>query len=193
MSDHRIDYKRYLNKNIKYMTSYEILKYDDAYIELIYEEEFESLDALRAKEGKYQREMDCVNKMIQGRTRKEYYEENKPHILAQIKEYREINKEEMKEKRIQYYQEHKEEILEQKHEYYQDNKEQIHEYNQKYRKENIEQLTIKGKQYYDENKAKIIEKKKIKIECCCGSIYRRSEKARHEKSKKHLEYIKNSV
>jgi hypothetical protein len=193
MSDHWRDYRRYLNKNIKYLTSFELLKFADAYIELIYEGEFESQNALERKEGEYQREMDCVNKVIAGRTQKEYYEENKQQILEQIKEYREINKEEIKEKRIQYYQEHREEILEQKHEYNEAHKDEKHEYNQKYYKENTEQIIIKGKQYYDENKAKIIEKKKIKIECCCGSIYRGGERARHEKTKKHQLFLQNKV
>ena len=189
MSDHWRDYRRYLNKNIKYLTSFELLKFTDAYIELIYEGEFESQNALERKEGEYQREMDCVNKVISGRTQKEYYEENKPHILEQTKEYREIHKEEIKEKRNQYYQEHKDEILEQKHEYYQDNKEEKHEYNQQYYKKNIEQIIIKGKQYYDKNQAKILEKKKKQYTCECGIVCNVGNKSRHEHSKTHLAFL----
>jgi hypothetical protein len=116
MADHRRVYKSFLSKKGNYVTSYEIVKYADAYIELLFEGEFESLDNLRKKEGEYIREMECVNRCIAGRTRqewqKEYYEINKPHILVQMKEYRVNHKPETLEYNSNYYEKNKEIILE---------------------------------------------------------------------------------
>ena len=74
-----------------------------------------------------------------------------------------------------------------------------------YRKENKEKVAIQQhkkylnnqekkkderKQYYKEKKILINEKAKIPMTCVCGSTFRKSDKARHERSKKHQEFIK---
>ena len=46
------------------------------------------------------------------------------------------------------------------------------------------------KQYHIDNKEKIDEYKKTKFTCECGAIYTKPHKTRHEKSKKHLNFIK---
>jgi hypothetical protein len=43
--------------------------------------------------------------------------------------------------------------------------------------------------YYEKNQKQILEKNKIKTTCECGSIYNKDTKARHEKSKKHINYL----
>jgi hypothetical protein len=55
-SDHKRNFKRYLKSSGKYCASFEILKYDDAYIEII--ESYSGLDRhyLFKKEGEYIRE-----------------------------------------------------------------------------------------------------------------------------------------
>ena len=92
MTDHRKNYKQYLDKKKNYITSYEIIQYEDAYIELLFEGEFESKNALERKEGNYIREMNCVNKIIAGRTPKEWREDNKDHVAEHMTQYREENK-----------------------------------------------------------------------------------------------------
>ena len=72
----------------------------------------------------------------------------------------------------------------------QEYKKKDNEKHKKYRDENKEKETNRHKKYYDENK----EKRKEKITCECGSIVRKSDIARHCKSKKHIAYIqKNNV
>lgn len=175
MSDHRRDYKRYLNKTFGYITSYELLKHEDAYIELIYEGEFESQNALERKEGEYQREMDCVNKLIAGRTQKERYNDNKESIA---------------EKSNQYYKENKPQILERNKKWHEKNKESIAEKSKKWEENNKEHRAKNRKERYEENKDEINKKAKEKFTCGCGSVCRIGDKSTHEKSKKHLEYIK---
>ena len=57
-----------------------------------------------------------------------------------------------------------------------------------YTEENKDKLKDKFKEYYEKNKDKILEKQKEKINCQCGSIIRRSDMARHKKTKKHINF-----
>ena len=95
----------------------------------------------------------------------------------QIKEYRQANKDKIKEQKKEYRQANKDKIKEQKKEYYQANKQKISEQN---------------KEHYQANKQKISERDKQKIECECGSIVRRSDIAKHKRSKKHSNYKLNN-
>ena len=45
------------------------------------------------------------------------------------------------------------------------------------------------KEWREANKEKISEKRKEKYTCACGSILRKADKARHERTKKHQEFI----
>jgi len=78
MSKHRYDYKKYsAGQGRSYVSSYEILKYPDAYIELLKNLKCLCKDELLREEGKLIRSTDnCVNKNIAGRTIKEYREDN---------------------------------------------------------------------------------------------------------------------
>jgi len=80
-SNHKTDYKSYLAGKIEHsITSFEILQFDDAYIELIEETKFESKSHMEKREGQLIREMDCVNKLIAGRKNAEWREDNKEII-----------------------------------------------------------------------------------------------------------------
>ena len=46
-----------------------------------------------------------------------------------------------------------------------------------------------NKQHYVDNRNRIIEQKKQKVICCCGRSYTKSVKARHNKTKFHINYI----
>ena len=77
-SKHTYNYKNYLlSGKSDYITSFEIIKHGDSYIELIEECENISKDELRMKEGEHIRKNTCVNKKIEGRTFQEYYEASK--------------------------------------------------------------------------------------------------------------------
>jgi len=111
-------------------------------IELIENYVCNSKNELERKEGEHIKNNDCVNKVIAGRTKKEYYNDNKNKILEKAKEYKEANK------NI---------ILEKKKEHYEANKQQIL---------NIKKIRVVcecGKEYTKGNKSKhIITKKHIK-------------------------------
>jgi len=171
--EHRNNYKYWLeDNNKKYMYSYEILKYDDYYIELLEDYPCENKQQLKKKEGEYQREMKCVNKRIECRTKKEYYIDNKEQIKEYHKQYYNDNKEKAK----QYHNDNKEKILEYQKQHYIDNKDKIKQYN---------------KQYRNDNKEKIKERKKQKITCDCGCIVNKSSITRHKKTIKHKKLIES--
>ena len=95
LSKHKGDFKAWKKGKHHYITSYELIKYDDVYIELLELCPCSNKMELCRREGQLQREMDCVNKGIAGRTRKEYRDDNK----EKIKEYVEANKEKINEMR----------------------------------------------------------------------------------------------
>ena len=88
-SKHKSDYKRYLNGNFNFVSSFEILKYSDAFIELVEDYPCENKSELRKREGLLTlQSTNCVNKHIAGRTeqeyKKEYLEQNKDKINAKF-------------------------------------------------------------------------------------------------------------
>ena len=161
---HKYDLKQFNNGKYHYVTSYEIVKYDDAFIEMI--EKYENVNKmeLRKYEGHTIRNTKCVNKRIEGSRskeemkeyQKEYYEINNDKIKEyqkeyreinndKIKEYREINKDKLKEQQKEYYETHKE----QKKEYQLINKDKIKEY----REINNDKIKEQRKAYNESQKA----------------------------------------
>jgi hypothetical protein len=118
---HRDDYKKWLNGKHCYITSFDLVKYDDCYIELIEEYPCENKEQLHKKEGEYIRKMDCVNRCIAGRTNIEWYKDNR----EKRKEYRQDNKGKLVEYFKQHYQKNREKKLEQVKQYQQENREKI--------------------------------------------------------------------
>jgi len=110
LAKHKSDFKKYLDGEQHYYTSFQVLKTDDCKIELIEKFPCDSKDELSAREGHFIRQMDCVNKQIAGRTPKEWYDENKEQRLEQMKQYYNDNKETIRIQQKQYYEENKEAI-----------------------------------------------------------------------------------
>ena len=87
---------------------------ENCFIELIEAKECKSKDESSQPEGKHIRELICVNRKIEGRTYKNYYEEKKEQILEQNKKYRKDNKQRISEQSKIYRQENKEKLSEKK-------------------------------------------------------------------------------
>jgi hypothetical protein len=88
----------------------QIIDIGDAYIELIEEYACDNKMELERREGEIMRTMDCVNTRIEGRTRLEYYQDNKESIIVSTKQYQQANKERIASQKDQYYQDNKESI-----------------------------------------------------------------------------------
>ena len=69
MAEHRANYKKYSNEKFYYLTSFEIVKYDDAEIILIEAFSCETKDELHARERYWiEYTIKCVNKYLPTRT-----------------------------------------------------------------------------------------------------------------------------
>ena len=101
---HKSDYKKYLKGLRSNMTSFDILKNNDYKIELLEDCKIKTKDELTSRERHFIEHNDCVNKVIPGRTdkeyrdankenKKQYYDLNKEHLIEKKKIYRDANKE----------------------------------------------------------------------------------------------------
>ena len=118
LTGHVIDYKRWQNGKHNYVTSFELVKLEDHVIDLVEAFPCKSKDELHAREGHFIRLFKdiIVNKLVAGRTKKEYNEEynvvNKDKISKKQKEHYQANKQSKLEKVKQYHQANKQSILE---------------------------------------------------------------------------------
>jgi len=184
IKEHKNDYKRYLNNKYHYISSFEIVKYDDCKIELLEELKCDNKKEQLEKEKYYIQNNDCVNRCIPIRTKGEYYENNKEKIKEYQKEYNENNKEKIKEYRNEYYENNKEKIKE----YREANKEKMKEYKKKYYENNKEKMKEYQKEYQKEYKKEYYENNKDKYKCelCNFNTFNKTNYTKHLKTKKHL-------
>jgi len=172
-SGHKGDYKEYLKGKKAYITSFELIKHDDCYIELIEDCPSDNRNQLERREGQIIRETDCVNRITPGRTKKEYYQNNKIEFIEKSKIRYENNKDQIKKQHKIRYENNKEKILERSKKYNEANREEVLNYLKKYREKNKEQL---------------YKKKKERIVCECGAVINRAARARHMRSNKHKDW-----
>ena len=116
-----------------------------------------------------------LNKNMPSRDKKEWYNVNKVSIAKKGKEWYNVNKVAISEKKKEYREKNKVAISEKGKEYYREHKVAICE---------------KKKNYREKNKVAISEKRSKKYTCECGSTIRKSSKSQHEKTKKHMKFLK---
>jgi len=182
MDKHRCDYKQWLQGKASLIMSYKMFEQygiENCKIILIENCPCESKDELAAREAYYIRNFECVNKIVPGRTKKEYREDNKEAIKEREKQYREDNKEAIK----QYREDNKEAIKQ----YREDNKEKL----KQYREDNKEKISEQRKQWREANKETNKNRRGRKYICECGSETCFDHKSRHERTQKHVNFINN--
>jgi hypothetical protein len=152
--------------------------------------DIETKEELVRKEGKYARLLHAtLNKRCPGRTKQEYYKDNKDTI---IQEYKQINKEKLQETRKLYKQKHKEQISEYNKQYHEKNKASIHNRQRLYRElnpPNKERIREYSRQYREQNREEIKQRKREKILCECGCTVSNNCMKRHQKTQKHKELM----
>ena len=200
-SKHKKDFKNYTQGNFSYISSFEILQYDDAYIELVENFSCENKEQLQKREGEIIRDnlTNCANKRIEGRTGQQYYLDNKEKIDKQHKQYYSDNKAKIDARNKQWTEINKDKIKTIKQQYYLNNKDEIDARNQQYYLHNKDEIDKKHQQYYLNNKDKIkirsqqnyFINNKEKITCECGSIYTKHYQLVHFRTKKHINFINN--
>jgi len=91
--------------------------WDNWYIELYEEYPCENKEQLGKREGEVIRLIGTLNSRIEGRTKREYYEDNMNKIVEQMKQFYKANKENKLEYQKTYYEKNRERIIEQRRQY----------------------------------------------------------------------------
>ena len=68
-------------------------------------------------------------------------------------------------------------------------KDRLKELKKKYNLENRNKVFIQRKAYREKHREQIQKKQKIKMNCICGCSFNKKSKSRHEKTKKHIQYL----
>jgi hypothetical protein len=124
---HLSDYNQYLRGQRSYVTSFGIIDKSNYEIVLVEDYPCENEIELEMREAEYIKNNECVNKCVPGRTKEEYYQDNREKIL---------------DKQKQYYQENNEKILERNKNYYELNKDK----KKQYREQNREKISRRSKE-----------------------------------------------
>jgi hypothetical protein len=176
LKDHKTRYNLWKTDNTRqtFLSSFELLDFDDYKIELIENFPCDTEQELYKREGFYMKlhRPFIVNIHILTRTQQEWRDEHKP--LKQG-----INK--------KYYEENKEYIKEQHKQYIADNQEKVKETKKKHYEENKEAILSKDKIYYNKNIDKIKERNHTLKKCdTCNIEVKRHSYYAHLKTKNHL-------
>jgi hypothetical protein len=199
MGGHRTKFKSYCVRSCNYVSSFDVLEIGDAYIELVEYCSCGTKAELERREGEVQRDTNCVNKHIAGRTPSEYRTENKDKLKAwRAKHYAE-NKDKLKAWRAKHYAENKDKLKAWQAKYYDENKDKIKTYKSIYRAENKDKIKTyksiyraenkdKIKEYLAENRVRISARARENIDCECGTEVSRGALSNHRRSKKHKQW-----
>lgn len=161
--EHKYDMTRRNSPLYQFMKENDLSKFN---IVLIEDFPCNSKKELNNREGLYQRKYKdtLLNDRIEGRTKKEYHEDNKKQIKKYMYEYRIKNNDKLKE-----YDKNRK------------NKEERYKKHNEWSKIPENKLKLKEKER---------ERRKNKIICPCGSKYSIRIKPKHFQTKKHQDYIK---
>ena len=161
LKKHESNYRAYKCDTYPFVTSFHVLCNGDYDISIVETVEVSSIKELRQIEGRHIKAFNCVNKMVAGRTNKEYHQQNKESIHVKQKQYREFHKD----------------VIQTRGKYY-------YELNKKLIRE-------KQNNYRLENKDKIQAHKSKVVVCECGMSSTTSHIQRHRRTKKHIQYMKS--
>ena len=147
-------------------------------IELIEDYPCNNVDELHKREGHWIRTLNAtLNRVMAGRTPKEYRDEHKCKMKEYMKQYRINNYDVLTLNEKRYREQHRD-------------KDKMKQYNKQYRIDNYSRLKNNETQYREQNKEKIQAYRSEAHVCTvCGITYTNGHKARHERTKKHLQAL----
>ena len=114
LCEHKSKYKEWKEGKYQYTSSFEIIKYDDAYIELLEDFPCDNKKELNRREGQLIRQNACVNKCVAGRTNEEWKQENKEKVVGYQRAHYDANKDVCMLRAKTHYQNNKESIAQYK-------------------------------------------------------------------------------
>ena len=189
---HRNSYTSYLAGKSGFVSAYALFDeygVENCKIELVEYYACNNKEELEAREGQIQREVDCINKRVAGRTPEQYREENREVISERKKEEYQKHREERLDKAREYRAQegHSEKHSQYCKERYINKKDEIQIKRKEHRENNLEKVREQERQAYQRNKAV----KQRPWTCECGITMCFSAKSRHLKTNKHQQYLQN--
>jgi hypothetical protein len=179
---HKNDSKRSNRKIFNHINN---IGWDNVRIILISEHCLESKEHLLREEDRHIKEckddimcLNCIRAHVP-------YEEKVEYKRKYGKEYREQNKEQILERDRNYYKQNRDRLINYQKEYLEKNREKVKSRKHNYYEQNKEEISEHKKEHYKKIKDKLL----TKYNCICGSEIVICCKARHEKSKKHINFI----
>lgn len=131
------------------------------------------------------------NSSTEARIREEYWRDTLQAILNERRAYcsEEAKVERDKLWKAQYYQEHVDKIKTRMDQYRQEHADEIKAQKAQHYQEHADEIKTQRAQYRQEHAEELRAKKAVKYECVCGTICCIDGKARHERSKKHQDFL----
>lgn len=108
-----------------HLSSFDVLQFEDATIDLIEEFPCSTKADLLSREGFWITELDAINERVAGRGYQQYYKDNKQRILEREQKYRDKHKNEKHARDALYRKSHKEQVANQQRRYKELNKERL--------------------------------------------------------------------
>ena len=164
LSQHKQNYKCFLNGKYHFVSSFEILENNDYVIILIENYECKNKEELFKRERFYIEQIECVNQQMPIRSKKEWAEDNKEKLQEYHKVHYINNREKYIDRKHQYYQNNRDKILDYAKQYTVTNQDLIKEYRKKHYEENKQIYKERSKIYREKNKEKIKQMKKAYAE-----------------------------
>lgn len=209
---HKGNFREFLNSKGRHVTSFEIIKYNDASIVLIESFPCDNREELLAREQYWlDNTQNKVNKCksFTGLAKKDYQKiyignyriENRDYLAKAKQEYRTKNKEVIAEKKKEYVRKNKNKVYEQRRKYREANREKIAQDKKNRYIENKSKILKSQKEYAIKNKKKITERRQKYYQrvskqtetCECGRVIKTCKKSAHIKTNVHLQFIKSQT
>ena len=161
-------------------------------IELIEDVEYDSLKDLRNREGYWIKTMGTLNQVINGRTIKEYQQDNREYLHQKHQEWLGNNQERCKAKSKEWQIKNKDKLRQNQKEYYENNKDNINLKKKEYRTNNQDKIKEYTKKYRELNHEKIKERERETVMCECGMIVLRRQLKRHMSRQLHSKCLREA-
>lgn len=189
LAKHKKDFKSWSDGKRTYTTSYKLFQAGTPQIYLIEAIKCENKEELLKRERFHIESIECVNKIVPGRTREEYkldccqkYKDTNHKYYEKIKDT----------KRKEYNELNKDKIILYKKEYYETNKEQLNSKGRVYYEQNKDAHKMIMREWREQNKETIKMNNAKKYTCECGSELCLNKKKRHKLTNKHINYINSN-
>mgnify|MGYP000586740221 CR=1 FL=1 len=192
---HKCDYKRWCEDGSRSkISSYEVMKSGEYDIVLIEEWPCENKEQLLQRERYWIERLDCVNQVLPGRGRREWFATHKEHLHRYNKRRYEENKEADNQRSRDYRVKHKERLREKDKERYQKRRQEMKARTNRYYHANREKALKRQKEYNARHSEHIKTRKRRWAaeyykpqKCECGAVVKKM--SDHLKTRKHIKLM----